>query len=503
MRTTAAVCATAGVLPVPPDVRLALTRWGTLTRHPAGARMAAIEPTQSSGSQVDTQLAGARTRRWRRRLRRAVALVSSVLLVLLFVVWFFVLRIVEHDSWPPPPDAVTSGQAQAATEEFLGRDNVTIPDLGIPLAPSMAASVDFFSDGTQFYPPIFDDMAAATSSIHILVFTITPGEIADRLVTILKEQTAAGVEVRLSIDRYGGKVFDKSAPIYDELAAAGVQIVINDVFPLDRDGELDDRSLEWHQDEVGNGDHRKMLVIDGKIGWIGGAGFEDHFNGGRYHDTYVRVTGDVVRQMQLVFLTGFHVLGGPRPASGLDRYFPAPDVPGTISATLLHNVPGGFQPGSQAIGELIDQSQNQLDILNPYLTDPDMIDRILAAGKRGVAVTVDVPGDSNVPPARDAAEHNYGDLFDAGVKVYEHEAIIHAKVFVGDDQVIIGTINLDAWALYRNNEIAILFEDAAVADDARQIMVADALSRSEPATLPEGYWNRFKDWFWDKLVYFI
>ena len=132
-----------------------------------------------------------------------------------------------------------------------------------------------------------------------------------------------------------------------------------------------------------------------------------------------------------------------------------------------------------------------------------MIGRILAAGKRGVAVTVDVPGDSNVPPARDAAEHNYGDLFDAGVKVYEHEAIIHAKVFVGDDQVIIGTINLDAWALYRNNEIAILFEDAGVADDARRIMVADALSRSEPATLPEGYWNRLRDWFWDKLVYFI
>ena len=409
----------------------------------------------------------------------------------------------EHDSWPPPPDAVTSGQAQAATDEFLRRDDVTIPDLAIPLAPSTADSVTFFSDGTQFYPPIFDDMAAATSSIHIMVFSITPGEISDRLVSILKQQVAAGVEVRISVDRYGGKVFDASEGIYDELTAAGVQIVVNDVFPIDRDGLLQDRSFNWHQDEVGNSDHRKMLVFDGKIGWIGGAGFEDHFNGGNYHDDYVRVTGDVVRQMQLVFLTSFHVLGGPPPASGLDRYFPAPDVPGTIPATLLQNVPGGFQPGTQAISEVIEQSQNRLDILNPYLTDPDMIDRIIAAGERGVEVTVDVPGGSNVTQARDAAEHNYGDLFDAGVKVYEHETIIHAKVFVGDNRVIIGTINLDAWALYRNNEIAILFDDAGVADDARQILVDDALSRSEPAKLPEGRWERLQNWFWDKLVYFI
>ncbi len=463
--------------------------------------MAAIESSQPSGNLLGTQ--PTRARRWRRRLKRAGSVVLSALLVLLLAVWFFVLRIVKHDSWPPPPDAVTSGQAQAETDEFLRRDDVTIPDLAIALAPSTADSVNFFSDGTQFFPPIFDDMAAATSSIHILVFSITPGEISDRLVSILKQQVAAGVEVRISVDRYGGKVFDASAGIYDELTAAGVQIVVNDVFPIDRDGLLQDRSFNWHQDEVGNSDHRKMLVIDGKIGWIGGAGFEDHFNGGNYHDDYVRVTGDVVRQMQLVFLTSFHVLGGPPPASGLDRYFPAPDVPGTIPATLLQNVPGGFQPGTQAISEVIEQSQNRLDILNPYLTDPDMIDRIIAAGERGVDVTVDVPGGSNVTQARDAAEHNYGDLFDAGVKVYEHETIIHAKVFVGDNRVIIGTINLDAWALYRNNEIAILFDDAGVADDARQILVDDALSRSEPAKLPEGRWERLQNWFWDKLVYFI
>lgn len=465
--------------------------------------MAAIESTLPNGSRLDTQPTRAQTPRWRRWLRRGWSVFLRLLLVILFLAWFFVLRLEEHDSWPPPANAVSSGQAQVVTEEFLGQDDVAIPDLGIPLAPSTAASVEFFSDGPQFFPPMGDDMAAAQSSIHILMFTISPGEVSDRVVSILKTQVAAGVEVRMIVDRYGAKVNDRSKPIFDELTAVGVEVVVNDIFPIDRDGLLGDGSIDPRQDEVGNADHRKMMVIDGKVGWIGGAGFEDHFFDGSYHDTYVRVTGDVVRQMQLVYLTSFHALGGPPPASGLDLYFPVPDAPGAIPATLLHNVPGGSLPGTQAMGEVIEQSQERLDILNPYMTDPDMIDRIIAAGERGVDVTVDLPGGSNVTQARDAAEHNYGDLFDAGVKVYEHETIIHAKVIVADNRVVIGTINFDSWALYRNHEIALLFEGAGVAADARQIMVDDALSRSQPATLPEGRWNKVQNWFWDKLVYFI
>ena len=68
---------------------------------------------------------------------------------------------------------------------------------------------------------------------------------------------------------------------------------------------------------------------------------------------------------------------------------------------------------------------------------------------------------------------------------------------------MIGTINFDSWALYRNHEIALLIEDAAVADDARAVLVEDALARSTPAQLPEGAWNRIQNWFWDKLVYFL
>lgn len=442
--------------------------------------------------------------RWRRWLRRTLRTTGLILLVLVVATWWKVLRIEEDPSWPPPPDAVTSAEAREATVAFLQRDDPSIEDLAIPLAPTTVSSVSFYSGGAQFFPPMLEDMAAAESSIHILMFTMTPGEVADDVVDVLTERARAGVEVRMIVDRYGAKVTGKSKGLFERLRAAGVEVVVNDIFPIDRDGPFMDGSIDWSQDEVGNADHRKIVVVDGQVGWIGGAGFEDHFVDGRYHDTFARLTGGILRQMQLVFLTSFHALGGPQPEdTSLERYFPPPIDAGTIPATLLHNVPGGFVPGTQAIREVIDRTDERLEILNPYLIDGGMIDRIVDAGERGVDVTLVGPGASNVPQAQAALHHNYPRLFDVGVEGYEYETIIHAKVIVADDTVVIGTINLDAWALYRNHEIAVMIEDPALADEASAVMVEDVLSRSEPVVLEGGLWNDVKNWFWDKFVYVL
>ncbi|HYH11635.1 MAG TPA: phospholipase D-like domain-containing protein, partial [Thermomicrobiales bacterium] len=155
------------------------------------------------------------------------------------------------------------------------------------------------------------------------------------------------------------------------------------------------------------------------------------------------------------------------------------------------------------IREVIEDAGERLEILNPYLIDPGILDRIVDAGERGVDVTLVGPGASNVPQAQAALHHNYPRLFDAGVKGYEYETIIHAKVIVADDTVVIGTINLDAWALYRNHEIAVMIEDSTLADEASAVMVDDVLSRSEPVGLEDGLLNDIRNWFWDKLVYFL
>ena len=124
-----------------------------------------------------------------------------------------------------------------------------------------------------------------------------------KMADLLEQKLAAGVEVRVIVDGFGSRPTSKRE-MFTRLADAGAQIVVNDVFPLDRDGLFPhDQHLDWRQDEVGRADHRKLYVIDGATVWTGGAGIEDHFENGGFHDVMVRVTGDVVRQAQAAFLT--------------------------------------------------------------------------------------------------------------------------------------------------------------------------------------------------------
>ena len=100
--------------------------------------------------------------------------------------------------------------------------------------------------------------------------------------------------------------------MYSDLVRAGAEVVANDTIQLDFDGLFVDRRFDWRQDEFGRAEHRKLYVIDGTLAWTGGAGIQDHFANGRFHDVMARVTGDVVRQAQAVFLTALPRLRRPR-----------------------------------------------------------------------------------------------------------------------------------------------------------------------------------------------
>lgn len=436
------------------------------------------------------------------RVLRALGL---TILIAAAAAWYLVFRIVEEDHWPPPADAVTAAQAQATTESFARRDNPKRDDVAIPYAPTTAADVQLYVEGNSFFPAIIDDIEAAESSVHLMMFGFYPGEWGTKIADALMAKAKDGVEVRVSVDRYGSKVFGENVDLYKDVAASGVQVVVNDIFPLQAEGELPNRDRSWIQDEVGQADHRKLIVIDGKGGWIGGAGFEDHYANGGYHDVFVRVTGDVVRQMQAVFLTSYYAYGGELPGEpgSLAQYFPAPADPGRIRTTLVQNIPGGFVPATQAIREAMERATTSLEVMNPYFTDPGMIERIADASKRGVDVRILVSEESNNKPADAALRHEYGRLIGSGVEVWEYPAVMHAKVIIADDTFIVGTVNLDAWALYRNLEIALIFDDAQLADQARREWIEPDIARSRPGQPPDGTVDRFKSWFWDKLTYFL
>lgn len=441
----------------------------------------------------------------RRTITRVLRTIGVLLLILIVAAWWLVLRIVEDDHWPPPPDAVTAAQAQEVTEEFARRDDAKRDDVAIPYAPTTAADVELLIEGNAFFPAIIEAIEAAESSVHIMMFGFYPGEWGMRIANALIAKADEGVEVRVSVDRYGSKVFGENVDLYEEVSTSGVRVVVNDIFPMQGEGELPDRERSWIQDEIGQADHRKIIVVDGEVGWIGGAGFEDHFATGGYHDVFVRVTGDIVRQMQAVFLTSYHAYGGAvaNQPGALAKYFPEPSDPGSIPTTLVQNIPGGFLPATQATRAYLESAEQSLDVMNPYFTDPGMIDRIVDAGERGVDVRILVSEESNNKPADAALRHEYGRLQDAGVEIWEYPAVMHAKVTIADDTLIVGTVNLDAWALYRNLEIALIFEDAGLADQARREWIEPDIANSRPGQPPEGNVERFKSWFWDKLTYFL
>ena len=245
-----------------------------------------------------------------------------------------------------------------------------------------------------------------------------------------------------------------------------------------------------------------MMVVDGRVGWVGGAGLEDHFDDDGWIDTFVRVEGDIVLQLQAVFCTSFHAYGGVLPTD-LDVYFPDPEDPGTIRTTVLQNIPGGFVPGTQASQDVIENASGRIDVLNAYFTDAGMIDRLVDASDRGVDVRVVGSQDSNVFPAQYAFLSQYERMQTAGVEVWEAPGVMHAKVTVADDKVIIGSINYDAWALYRNLEMALLFEDPEMADQAREVIVEPTVASSRVGELPDGWRETIPANFWWWLRYFI
>jgi cardiolipin synthase A/B len=415
-----------------------------------------------------------------------------------------VLGTPRRSTWPPPHDAVTPAGAQAATEVFAARRGMRARDASLDFAWSTAATIEPWAEGVNFFPRIFADVEAATSSVHILMFGWREGQVGQKMATLLERKLADSVEVRVIVDAFGSKPYKEAREMFTRLAGSGAQIVVNDLFPPDRDGLFPDgQRIDWRQDEVGRADHRKLYVIDGATAWTGGAGIEDHFENGGFHDVMVRVTGDVVRQAQAAFLTSFSGHGGPLPVD-LSRHFTEPADRGETPAALAQVIPGGFVAASQAIREQIGSARERLDVMNPYLTDRDMLERILAAARRGVKVRVVVSEVSNNAQATAALKHHYPDLRKAGVEVWELPGtVVHAKVVVADDVVSFGTVNLDAWALYRNSEIMIIARSPEAAALLEERLFEPDIARSKRGEPPTDTRERLEGWLWDRLARFL
>src|SRR6185436_4675585 len=149
------------------------------------------------------------------------------------------------------------------------------------------------------------------------------GDIGREFLAALAAKVAEGVEVRLVVDAIGSEIDGGSRGLFRDLRAAGIQTVANEGIASMRTGELGNRKLTRHWDDFLHFDHRKMAVFDGRVGYVGGSGIEDHYNDERFYDVMCRVEGPIVAQLAAVFLLSWRNNGGTAPEDPtLVRYFP-------------------------------------------------------------------------------------------------------------------------------------------------------------------------------------
>ena len=384
---------------------------------------------------------------------------------------------------PPATGLSTIGEIREHALRFVSGP-VSRGDLALAFAESRASSVDVHVEGRNFYPPILEDIHAARSSVHINQFGFRPGVIGEAFADALVAKAATGVPVRLVVDRQGSDPERSSRALYDRLTAAGIQVcVVRATKPRAPVGPLGgDGALSWNLRGLGHIDHRKVVVVDGRIGWIGGAGIEDHFQDGRFHDLFLRVTGPVVAQLQLVFVGSFRWLGGEIPSADLEGLFPELDAgPNAVPAVVLHNAPGRYRPITDAIARILEDAKETLDVVNPYVTDRRMIRRVEEAAQRGVRVRLFVPGNPNNWACAAAQRFHHASLLDAGVRILEYPTMLHAKAFVRDgEELLAGTCNLEAWSLKRFFEIDLQVWSKAVASQFDERFSSDAENASSP-----------------------
>ena len=339
------------------------------------------------------------------------------------------------------------------------------------------------------------DIEAATSSIHINQFGFRPGVVGDRFADALVRKAREGVMVRLVVDRQGSAPEEAAREHYERLTGAGISVCVvratkvrSAVGALGSGGEL-----KWNLPGLGHIDHRKVVVVDGRIGWVGGAGIEDHFEDGRFHDLFVRMTGPVVSQLQLVFVASNRWLGGEIPPTELDALFPSLEHGEGIPAVVLHNAPGKFRPITDQIARMLDGARETLDVVNPYVTDRGMIGRIERAARRGVRCRLFVPANANNWACAAAQQFHHAKLLDAGVRILAYPTMLHAKAFVRDgEEVLAGTCNLEAWSLKRFFEIDVLIGSKTLATQFEERFSAPAEAGARAGSVLTGFKPRAK-----------
>lgn len=327
--------------------------------------------------------------------------------------------------------------------------------------------IEILLNGDQIFPALVTAIRSARTSITYAQYYFEEGPVCDELIDALAERCRAGIRVHVLLDGVG--TVKMPGRYRDALREAGCQVKIFRPVHL----------LALRR--ANNRNHRRILVVDGRIGFTGGSGVSEKWMGDgrtkdRWRDTDVRVTGPAVEWMQAAFVENWMESAGE--ALGGEAYFPRPQSqPGRVAVQVVRSSPeGGSYAMYSTLLIALNSARQSIRITNPYfLMDDAMTEAVLGRLRRGVAVEVLVPGSIDHALVRQASRATWGPLLQAGVKIYEYQpALLHAKTMVIDGRwVTVGSTNLDPRSFALSQELNVIVYDRAVARRMEEVFAAD------------------------------
>ncbi|WP_353885300.1 cardiolipin synthase [uncultured Mediterranea sp.] len=379
-----------------------------------------------------------------------------------------------------------------------------LKDMGIPVTYNNR--VELLMNGHDKFVDLFEAIRGARHHIHLEYFNFRNDSIANALFDLLAQKAAEGVKVRALFDAFGN--WSNNQPLkkkhLEDIRRRGIEIV-----------KFDPITFPWFN-HAAHRDHRKIVVIDGKIGYTGGMNIADYYikglpKIGEWHDIHVRIDGDAVRYLQGIFLTmwnretGQHV-GGP-------EYFPdTPQLPDSIAEEIMivdrtpRETPRSI---SRAYAASIRSADSLIRIVNPYFVPTKSIQEALKhALKKGTEVEIMVPSVSDVPFTPEAAFYILHKLMKRGAKVYLFNGgFHHSKVMMVDGSFCtVGTANLNSRSLRYDYETnAFIFDPETTAeltgmfehDKGRSTLLTPEVWKERSA------WKKFVGWFAHLLTPFL
>ncbi len=345
-------------------------------------------------------------------------------------------------------------------------------------------------NGDQAFPAMLGAIRSARRSITFETYIYWKSRVGREFTAALEERARAGVRVHLLIDWAGSHQVDQDD--VERLRRAGVQVVMY-------------RPLRWYQlDRVNHRTHRKLLVVDGRIGFTGGMGVADQWLGHaedreHWRDSHFQAEGPVVAQLQAAFMddwfeTRGEILDGP-------DYFPDLDPAGKALAQVFHSSPAGGNGNLRLMYLLaIASASHRIEIGNSYFVPDQMtVDMLVEARRRGVEVEIIVPGPVlDAQLVRRASKAMWGPMLEAGVRIYEYQpTMYHTKMIVVDDVwVSVGSTNLDDRSFRLNQEANLNVFSPAFGAGQAKVFAADR-TRSRRITLEEwrhrSLWERMQE----------